>query len=193
MLRSLIYFGSATRALLPLQNGELGGGKRGRDAPGRIKPPQRWPPGSQPQSCLLFWPYYCLAKEGEGRGINRDRARAPVRLRLVFASPRRSCAGHTKAPTSLGEAFSPRGSALQSLQRVETPGFPPQTTKRWIPGLWGRAGAAPPAPPAPGENARAAKPTVRHSPLVLIVKNSLMRADWYYIAALIKEGYGTAF
>lgn len=46
---------------------------------------------------------------------------------------------------------------------------------------------------APGENTRAENPTVRHSALILIVKNSLMRADWYYIAALIKEGYGTAF
>lgn len=188
VLRSLIYFGSATqasgrRAALCCRCRTASPGERGA----------RWPPGSQPQSCLSFWPHYCPAKEGESQGINRDRARAPARLLLVFAFPQRSHAGHTKAPVSPGKAFSPRGSALRSLQRVETPRFPPQTINRWIPGLWGRAGAAPPAAPAPGENARATKPTARHSPLVLIVKNSLMRADWYYIAALIKEGYGTAF
>lgn len=82
---------------------------------------------------------------------------------------------------------------LQLLSPMQSPPEEEQPSSRAAAAPVPAAAPLTPLSEAPGENTRAENPTVRHSALILIVKNSLMRADWYYIAALIKEGYGTAF
>lgn len=143
----------------------------------------RWPLGSQPCSRLYF--QLCLCSG----------------LCCLCFFPVFPCSSHKATPPALA-GFSPSRTILQGRQRGEALPNPPSSSWDDPPAAHPEeeqplplCTAAPLSAPseAPGENTRAANPTVRHSALILIVKNSLMRADWYYIAALIKEGYGTAF